>query len=379
MTPLDYERLQSNVDYSSPLPSFFELFTSSTLNQSTSSFLNRHISAGLSTLDNKLHNFFPSLHRLPSLQPTSNEFQLLLLLFLEHRSLKHHSATVLERFYSMTRSHSKKTPNGNLLTPLTPTDKNLSLFFHIFLPYLKSKLDKLYATLKATDSQTANTNISINNNNKTRKTFLFLYPFLHLTHDGAFIAYQFAYLFGFTLHFTPTLALTNQVVRRVTAADTPASSSSSSSSSSAASAAAAATPPPPANANTKRNNKRYRAAKIACAATISAYFLYGWMSNLRRSYGRKMLEQRNLLENGTLSGVVPPPPSVQVSAEATFTLPSNPALCPICRRKKVNAVVSVVSGYAFCYKCLILHVRENGRCPLSLLEMSEKQVVQIFI
>ena len=53
-------------------------------------------------------------------------------------------------------------------------------------------------------------------------------------------------------------------------------------------------------------------------------------------------------------------------------------LCPLCHRPRVNPAAST-SGYVFCYRCIILHLREKGEyCPLTGVACPQSRVVRLF-
>ena len=63
----------------------------------------------------------------------------------------------------------------------------------------------------------------------------------------------------------------------------------------------------------------------------------------------------------------PPPPALPlVPPEAGgLALPADPALCPLCRRRRTNPALVATSGYAFCYPCIHGEVAARGRCPVT--------------
>lgn len=59
--------------------------------------------------------------------------------------------------------------------------------------------------------------------------------------------------------------------------------------------------------------------------------------------------------------------------------PKDPALCPLCKHPRANPAVSP-SGIAYCYRCLLAHVREAGAfCPVTLQACAEEQVRRVFL
>ena len=75
---------------------------------------------------------------------------------------------------------------------------------------------------------------------------------------------------------------------------------------------------------------------------------------------------------------VPPPPTAPPRARGGTKLPSDPGTCPLCVRKRTNAAVLDRTGFAFCYPCILTHVRKHGRCPVSHVRVSEANVRKLY-
>ena len=76
---------------------------------------------------------------------------------------------------------------------------------------------------------------------------------------------------------------------------------------------------------------------------------------------------------------VPPPPPVAPPAPDGVPLPEDPKLCPLCREPFRNESVLAVSGYVFCYSCILTHVSQTARCPVSRLPAHPEHVRRLFI
>ena len=48
------------------------------------------------------------------------------------------------------------------------------------------------------------------------------------------------------------------------------------------------------------------------------------------------------------------------------------------RRQKVNPTVLTLSGYVFCYNCIMLHVKQHGTCPVTLVPAQEHHVRRLY-
>lgn len=75
----------------------------------------------------------------------------------------------------------------------------------------------------------------------------------------------------------------------------------------------------------------------------------------------------------------PPPPFPKPSKVGKGGLipPKDTSLCPICRRARKNSVAAS-SGYVFCYTCLLPHIRETKKCPVTLLSCTESDIVRLY-
>ena len=55
--------------------------------------------------------------------------------------------------------------------------------------------------------------------------------------------------------------------------------------------------------------------------------------------------------------------------------------CPICRAKRKNETLVPISGYVYCYKCIVGHLRTDetkGTCPVTGLPVAEDDLIRIF-
>ena len=81
---------------------------------------------------------------------------------------------------------------------------------------------------------------------------------------------------------------------------------------------------------------------------------------------------------------LPIPPAPIVEARSTRKEGNSEWLkmCPICRTKRKNETLVPISGYVYCFKCIILHLRSadnvNGSCPMTGLPVTEDDLIRIF-
>jgi hypothetical protein len=83
------------------------------------------------------------------------------------------------------------------------------------------------------------------------------------------------------------------------------------------------------------------------------------------------------------SNPIPPPhpPKLLDESESDCVrrgLPTDRTSCPICHRPRVHPAAST-SGYVFCYRCLVMHLRNHGeRCPVTGMHCPESRVIRLF-
>ncbi|XP_011145692.1 peroxisome assembly protein 12 [Harpegnathos saltator] len=69
----------------------------------------------------------------------------------------------------------------------------------------------------------------------------------------------------------------------------------------------------------------------------------------------------------------PPPPNVPNTA---FRHKGN---CPLCHMPQRIHTVLMVSGFVFCYQCILSEIRENKRCPVTHYPATEDDLVRLYI
>jgi len=54
------------------------------------------------------------------------------------------------------------------------------------------------------------------------------------------------------------------------------------------------------------------------------------------------------------------------------------ALCPICHRRRENETALSVSGFVFCYKCIMSYLKTHGVCPVTKLPANSNNLVRLY-
>ena len=308
------------------------------------------------------------------------------------------------------------------LLPVSDRDKTRLALLVALGPYIQRRMLLLYQHLKQQQQQQQQQQPSHSERSltatrfslllqKLRKFYVGIYPFLHVSLSSIDVVYQWRYLLGRSVFFHPYGHLLGLVVRRVTQADnetSPAMSvsasstakvppSNSSSSSATTTSDLSNVPPSVAPSSPLRN-----VAVWALSSTV----VLSWISHFRAEYRRQrqelILQQQQLQQqqqqqvdhrgaptssnnlndrlvynsNATTQDVVPlisPTPSSGIKNNKL--IPDH--LCPSCRQPRMHPTASS-SGFVFCYKCLLQHVRDTGKCPMTGRHCREAQMLRLY-
>ena len=216
----------TSLDPLTPLPSFFEMFLTSSVSKALRDSSRAHLERLLLVAEARSPAALSPVAK--SLPPVSAELHLLAVSFLELRSLLSPSCSlVAESVYSLRRAEVEKTERGGVeQRPVGRRGRILAGVAECLEPYILYKLEVLYKDLlsrqppppsfnnpSSTSSSSSLPPSSSRNPPSTLSSlFTYLYPFLRLTHAGAGFAYRWLYLFGRTVHFSPLLHLLGQTV-----------------------------------------------------------------------------------------------------------------------------------------------------------------------
>lgn len=378
---------ESTIDPSSTLPSFLEMKLVQETAHAGRKAVHSSIDVVVEKCEHAMRNYpVGSLRQklAKSLSQIFRRYQAELEMVVHYSIERHYllssaNSLLSESLYGLRRS--KISGNGSI-SPMNKSDGIRAALILSIWPFLKSRLDNCYEYERSKrDDEQANANedrpIVSQIFEKNRSMFIYLYPFLHLSHDGVKLAYQFAYLIGKSVHFDPTLHALGLVVRRITKQDIDNSDR----------AQQKRVMPPLENQIPQHIVTRL---KKAAAVGIASALMVGWLENFRQELirSRRRLVLNNESPIGSSSGdykasevVVPPPPTPRPplnDAEERIEPPRNKTLCPICLQKRVNPVASS-SGNVFCYKCLVMHIREKGpKCPVTSVQCERSQIVQLY-
>ncbi|KAL3765784.1 hypothetical protein ACHAWO_011731 [Cyclotella atomus] len=343
------------------------------------------------------------------LQMLTPELQSLVMFAIDYHCIHYLAgSTGCEMVYGLKRSkivkmQTKKTDkkvavqDEQRVLELSSADKTKSAVLAALLPYWKERCDKLYTSL--TEHPTNQSSIVFHPDLKLQKlkdTFMKIYPYIHLTHEGSIFLYQFAYLLEYTPYWSFSLHGLGVVLRRITVADMkqrsdPQQQIHQQSSSKLPSANSQRAQRDVGRISTlNKNTARLTIPKLLRGALLfsASYTLVsGWYRYFQRQLS---LRRRRWIagENGAaqlaagestqhmIKHPIPPPPLPPVKLNTSVVL--DKWACPLCHEARINPAAST-SGYVFCYKCLILKLRQDGEhCPLTGMPCKERQVVRLY-
>lgn len=146
-----------------------------------------------------------------------DELHLCLNYIVQNHYVKNFGGSISENFYGLKRVN---TEGGE--GELSRLQKYLSLMMLVGVPYAKLKLDQLFERLK---DEYVSGYLSSNSSRKRstflhlKRTFIYVYPFLHFTWETIFLCYHLLYVFRFSGVHSPLLHAIGISLQRLTRQD----------------------------------------------------------------------------------------------------------------------------------------------------------------
>ncbi|GMH99908.1 hypothetical protein TrST_g1079 [Triparma strigata] len=392
------DRWITAIDPLSPLPSFFELHVCNVISKSLQDVVTTYSVKGSTMLYEAIHahtqrqvvttndatsddeDDTTADTRLQLVELIGEYMGLLALFAAELRSSLNNSASLAETMYGCTRSEIRVENNVKIMAHVSRQTRVKYTVAKWTIKLLSRVAKRKYEQYEQRETNEANPNANeaipnsapnrririptldqMSRIDSAKKLFRFLYPYLNFTAEGVAFGYQWSYLFGLTVHFSPLLHLANQTVRRLTLNDVRRKKLLSQ-----------RVPRPP---RSEKLTKALSIAKKGAAVAASIFLLAGWISNARSS----LLAARSSSGVGGGASTLPPPTSSLTLLPLSLRnrLSSNSNLCPICSRPRVNPTASP-TGYVYCYRCILMHVRENGTDPIMRSTVEEGQLIHLY-
>jgi len=305
---------------------------------------------------------------------------------------------------------------------LTKWDKTMSALLAAFFPYFKQRCDYWFKELEEkselenhvsssaerrmqisqqgyhtrrqmqTNIDPANHNITLDN---VKQKFVSFYPYLHMTHELSIFLYQFAYLLGYTPYWSFSMHTLRVMLRRITVADVQEQRQKQQllhkphklqdGNDVGERILISETPTMTKNDAPIKPSSMIKGALLF---SISYVLLSGWVSHFQREL--RLRRRRWIAGEETADNVgtsrkksqlpIPPPPmkpKVLLDEEGN-SRHIDEWSCPICHEPRINPTAAT-SGYVFCYRCLIMHLRQKGDyCPVTGMFCKESMVIRLF-
>ena len=149
-----------------------------------------------------------------------DELHLCLDYIVQNHYLKNFGGSISEHFYGLKRVNRVNAEKGK--TELSSFQKYLSLIMLVGVPYAKLKLDQLFERVR---EEYVSGYLSSNSSRKRscflhlKRTFIYVYPFLHFTWETIFLCYQLLYIFRFSGVHSPLLHAIGVSLQRLSRQD----------------------------------------------------------------------------------------------------------------------------------------------------------------
>lgn len=300
------------------------------------------------------------------------------LFIMEKHYLKYYDGSFSENFYGLKRCLTSV--DGKSL-PLKSSHKKWSLFFLVGVPYLKDKLDRYYKDKFGNgpvDSdffrlppmpQDGDQDRPLRRNVIFRvllAVFKVVWPIFNACYESLFFLYQLLYMYNYTTYYTPFLHWQGLTVKRLLMQDLVEQSRKQFS----------------YKMQRMRDNRERGIMHLVWGALVdgtstmldySKYilptgiflfkFLEWWYS-----------ENQNLV---TQQQPIPPPPEPPKKAQSGIEIPKDKKLCPICQKPRTNPAMAM-SGFVYCYPCILNYTRSYRRCPITHLPTEPEQIRKLY-
>ncbi|XP_048413188.1 peroxisome assembly protein 12 isoform X1 [Stegostoma tigrinum] len=294
-----------------------------------------------------------------------DEIYVLLDLLLEHHYLSRTSASFSENFYGL-----KRIPLGSghglwrlASLGLPRTQHWRSLLVVIAVPYIKVKLDKLFARLQEEDDYAIH--LPESSWKRLYKAFLAAYPFVNMSWEAWFLIYRLLYVFEKTQFHSPLLRVAGVRLGSLTPADIQDFEKKFSSISNHSASESVV------GKLTSFLAKAMGGVTVSVSSGISVgvfflQFLEWWYSS----------ENQETIKS--LSSLPTPPPPVHFDELTNESLPRLKTVCPLCNKIRTNDTALATSGYVFCYRCAYSYVKRHQRCPVTGYPSELQHLVKLY-
>ncbi|CAK9818310.1 Peroxisome assembly protein 12 [Anthophora plagiata] len=254
-----------------------------------------------------------------------------------------YSASFSETFYSLKRI---SVVNSKVKLKLSNEQKNLSIILLVLFPYMRNKLFQLSQRYKREEVDGYVPNLKWE---KLYRTFVIKGSTI------IFMAYEFMVLRNYILYISGKSVYTSPLLKLLSVTLTYAN------------------PQPIVSVSDLLRKIRHNSFGIndgidiiqrlvTTSLEFGAFFLQflSWWNQEHYSVNLMSLP-------------IPPPPKIPETAK------QYKGTCPICHKAlRVHTVLSI-SGYAFCYQCILPVIRKDGKCPVTNYPAKEDDLIRLYL
>eukprot|EP00094_Tigriopus_californicus_P010714 TCALIF_10333-PA protein Name:"Similar to Pex12 Peroxisome assembly protein 12 (Mus musculus)" AED:0.36 eAED:0.36 QI:0/0/0/0.66/1/1/3/0/288 len=262
-----------------------------------------------------------------------DEFWLLIDLSLESYYLKTYNALFSEHFYGLTRSF-----KSNQRHPILR-----SLLFSVILPYVKRKLDRVFESLRESVADGVPTSKILE---FSRLYFVRVYPYIHMIYEGLHLFLAIAYTLGRSSYHQLSTQLAGLTLTQIT---TEAQSQFQ-------------------ERELKSRNSAQILPKIIRSFAQTLTFGLETGSFILQFFNHWQSRTEHIQMGPTSD--IPDPPEIDPEISKTT--------CPICHGPRRTETLLSISGYVFCYVCVVKYLRQHGKCPITNFPANEDSLIRLY-
>ncbi|KAK0054997.1 peroxisome assembly protein 12 [Biomphalaria pfeifferi] len=284
-----------------------------------------------------------------------DEIYLVLDTLIEAYYLKKYGGSFAENFYEMKRVPSGQPEAASLKVKL----RLQSLLCLTLLPYVFQKLESFFEELKYkhgnTSSKLAFLKKTLTVKQRLVYFYLSVYPYVHTTWEALSLIYMLAYMLQRSRWHHPSMHLSGTELSRLNSDDMPWSTLKSQIPWSQLSF-----PGKLAQLTTWLTNST--AMCLSTSLSVGIFFL---------QFLEWWYESDSSAPSLTALPVPSPPKTTNLHGV-------RPNVCPLCMQLRTNSTALSVSGYVFCFPCIMSHIGQKHCCPVTGYPANEDHLIKLY-
>ncbi|XP_071532710.1 peroxisome assembly protein 12 [Panulirus ornatus] len=284
----------------------------------------------------------------------NGEIFVLFNLIIQQHYLSNYGASFAENFYDLKRVHLKKEKN---LKPLTLNHEAYmkSVLALVAFPYFRNLMDNVFQDVRDKD---ADDRLSDERwSNKMQKLFLKLWPVLHFSWEFLTLVFYVRYVIGKSRFHSPLLLLCGVRLANLNKDDYEIIET--------------------------RAERLLSFRNVRSLQELGQWVMERVGSSLMNSLevGAFFLQfldwfySSGNTPRSIITQPIPPPPQIAGIQRVSGLKTED---CPICFKTRKQDTVLSVSGYVFCYSCILPYVRREEKCPVMGYPASTSQLIRIY-